>query len=395
VFLSYRRSDSGEFVQHRLAEALGHRFGEENVFVDIDSIQGGTDWRQQLEHALDQAAVLVAVIGPHWLTATDETGKRRLDDENDVVATEIKRAHERGKPILPVLLDDTKMPTVAQLPPALQLLPGVHAVVLRTSSDAVSKDLHRLGDELTDLGVGWPWWLRWVRGLLLPISLRPTRRGSLLYLLLLLLVAAGVAAVIGGGIWNVAASGFLVDGPANEPHGWTAFAWAPITLLPLGITLVLVNARYRLLGMGRQVLLVLGFLLGAGLGAMLFYDVPWSGLVGVRAVIEAQPLSFFWKEFWILVLWSVLLSVPGFLVTACLDWLSGARGRTRVVGRLLLKHIVLAVSLVILFGSTVLFVFPLESQTSGRGVVMGICLRVALFFGLLQAGASGPDKVQP
>src|SRR5262249_4198975 len=65
--------------------------------------------------------VLVCVIGPDWGTAADATGRRRLDDEHDIVRWEVRTALERRIPVVPVLVGGAEMP--ADLPPDLPALP--------------------------------------------------------------------------------------------------------------------------------------------------------------------------------------------------------------------------------------------------------------------------------
>ena len=45
VFISYRREDSAGWAG-RLAERLKQTFGAESIFMDIDTIQPGTDFTQ-------------------------------------------------------------------------------------------------------------------------------------------------------------------------------------------------------------------------------------------------------------------------------------------------------------------------------------------------------------
>jgi hypothetical protein len=43
MFISYRRDDAPSHAG-RLYDALVERFGEENVFIDIDNIESGADF---------------------------------------------------------------------------------------------------------------------------------------------------------------------------------------------------------------------------------------------------------------------------------------------------------------------------------------------------------------
>jgi hypothetical protein len=50
------------------------QFGAGVVFQDVDSIQPGDDFAAAIETAVGACAVLLAVIGPQWLTAEEDAG---------------------------------------------------------------------------------------------------------------------------------------------------------------------------------------------------------------------------------------------------------------------------------------------------------------------------------
>lgn len=79
VFISYRREESSGLAG-RLYDRLAARFGDDQVFMDVDTIALGVDFADVITQAVSTCEVLLAVIGPRWLTATDEDGQRRLDE---------------------------------------------------------------------------------------------------------------------------------------------------------------------------------------------------------------------------------------------------------------------------------------------------------------------------
>jgi hypothetical protein len=94
IFVSYRRQESKDFAG-RLYDRLADQFGEGQVFIDVDAIEPGVDFAEAITRAVAACQVLLAVIGPNWLTITDERGRRRLDDPDDFVRLEIEAALAR------------------------------------------------------------------------------------------------------------------------------------------------------------------------------------------------------------------------------------------------------------------------------------------------------------
>lgn len=46
---------------------MSGRFGESNVFMDIDTLEPGVDFVEHIERAVGSSAVLLVVIGRQWL----------------------------------------------------------------------------------------------------------------------------------------------------------------------------------------------------------------------------------------------------------------------------------------------------------------------------------------
>ena len=61
--------------------------------------------------------MLLALIGPGWIDASDpKTGRRRLENPSDFVRIEIAAALARDIPVVPVLLDGAPMPDATSCP---------------------------------------------------------------------------------------------------------------------------------------------------------------------------------------------------------------------------------------------------------------------------------------
>jgi len=130
VFISYRRQDS-QSAAGRLADHLKDHLGSVPIFRDVETIEPGVDFIDAIDHALKSCSVLLAVIGPRWLTIADATGRRRIDDPHDYnrleVAAALKRSDVR---VIPVLVEATQMPATDDLPDDLKSLSRRNAVEL-------------------------------------------------------------------------------------------------------------------------------------------------------------------------------------------------------------------------------------------------------------------------
>lgn len=141
IFMSYRRADTG-WAAVSLFDRLADQFGRDNIFKDVDSIDLGEDFVEAITTAVGTSDALLALIGNQWLTATDQNGRRRLDDPGDFVRLEIEAALTRGVRIIPILVDGAPMPHEDQLPESLA--PLVRRQALDLNPNRFGGDFQRL-----------------------------------------------------------------------------------------------------------------------------------------------------------------------------------------------------------------------------------------------------------
>jgi pterin-4a-carbinolamine dehydratase len=120
AFISYRRDDEGPSARFIKAE-LERYFGTDQIFMDVDNIRGGENWKNTIDENLENATILIAVIGRNWLQIHDEFFRRRIDGENDWVRREIEFAIEKKITLIPFLIG-SKMPKEEALPDSLKKL---------------------------------------------------------------------------------------------------------------------------------------------------------------------------------------------------------------------------------------------------------------------------------
>ena len=114
----------------RLFDRLQDVFGNDGVFMDIEGIPAGHDYKKLLEERVEQSDVLLAIIGSRWLTATDDFGNRRLDTEDDWVRREIILGLRVMNRVIPVLVNGANHLRPEILPNALTALSDCQAIEL-------------------------------------------------------------------------------------------------------------------------------------------------------------------------------------------------------------------------------------------------------------------------
>jgi hypothetical protein len=150
IFICYRRADS-QSATGRIYDHLVQAFGKDAVFIDVDNIPAGVDFRAAIGKTIAQSAVMLVMIGPTWLVATDAHG-RRLEQVNDRVRIEVESGLLRGMPVIPVLVDGAKMPEARDLPPTLSQLAYQNSREVAPNPH-FQLDINRLIESIAQIGV--------------------------------------------------------------------------------------------------------------------------------------------------------------------------------------------------------------------------------------------------
>jgi hypothetical protein len=102
----------------RIFDRLVQRFGKQSLFIDIDNIPFGGDFRKHIDQALKSSDLLIALVGPRWLGGEGKDAK--ITRDADPVRVEIETALKQDIPVLPVLLDEARMPEPGDLPESIR-----------------------------------------------------------------------------------------------------------------------------------------------------------------------------------------------------------------------------------------------------------------------------------
>lgn len=146
LFINYRREDTEDFAG-RLHDHLVGEFGKDNIFKDVDSIRPGDNWKVALEQSVGQCDVVLALIGDRWAQCKDETGKARIQSDNDWVRFELEAAYRTNRIVMPVLVKGTRPIQNKDLPESLHWLTDANMTEIRGGA-FFKDDVARLISEL-------------------------------------------------------------------------------------------------------------------------------------------------------------------------------------------------------------------------------------------------------
>src|SRR5258708_21107450 len=153
AFVSYRRGDTSRVAQ-ALYLQLKEMFGAGQLFMDTNSIRAGEAWPARVKSRLQDATVLLALMGPGWWIAADKFGRGRIDDRTDWVRKEILDALKKPTPIIPIVINHTQnLPDPDGLPRELKALPLRQAKILRLDPAERTGDVAALSNLLPEFGL--------------------------------------------------------------------------------------------------------------------------------------------------------------------------------------------------------------------------------------------------
>lgn len=148
IFVSYRRGETSGHAG-RIYDAMVGRFGEDNVFMDVE-LAPGVDFVDHITDVVSSCTVLIAVMGKAWADAPGPDGSPRLHDEADFVRLEVATAIQNPDvTVIPALVDEAQMPKAEQLPEEMRPLARRNALEL--SDGRWRYDVGRLNDTLEQL----------------------------------------------------------------------------------------------------------------------------------------------------------------------------------------------------------------------------------------------------
>jgi Flp pilus assembly protein TadD len=147
IFINYRRDDSIG-TAGRLHDRLAQTFGRKDLFMDVDHIPAGVDFVDHLNTQVGGCDIFLAIIGPNWLNAKDDYGRRRLDNPADFVLVEIAAALARNIYVIPVLVDGALIPTADELPDSIKPFARRNAVEVRNTQ--FGRDAEALVDKVSE-----------------------------------------------------------------------------------------------------------------------------------------------------------------------------------------------------------------------------------------------------
>jgi formylglycine-generating enzyme required for sulfatase activity len=142
IFISYRRDDDPAAAA-RVRDGLARKFGNANLFIDVDDLLAGQRFDEELAKALSVSNVLIAIIGSRWMELLKA---KHANSQRDYVREEIAAALQRRIVVIPVRVGrEGQLPP---LPPAGDLPSDISDLILYQKHDVTHE---RFGRDIAEL----------------------------------------------------------------------------------------------------------------------------------------------------------------------------------------------------------------------------------------------------
>ena len=147
IFLSYRSRDNAALADH-IASELERRYPEPDfrVYQDIHHLRGTDRLRAELVNQVQASQLMVVLVGADWLQKQGDEGWD-INDVDDYVRLEVATALEFPVPVLPVCLQERRVPKAEQLPEVLLELRDRPFQLVRMAPD-FEADIERLCSQI-------------------------------------------------------------------------------------------------------------------------------------------------------------------------------------------------------------------------------------------------------
>jgi hypothetical protein len=137
VFISYRREDTRDLAG-RLADRLRLDAGIDSVFIDVETIGGGADFKADIQRALGQSNAVLVLIGKNWIGQSAD--KVRINEPDDFIRLEVSEALLSKARVIPVLANGAGMPAASKLPDDVRRITALNALSLQHETFARDAD---------------------------------------------------------------------------------------------------------------------------------------------------------------------------------------------------------------------------------------------------------------
>jgi TIR domain len=132
IIISYRRADSAA-ITGRIRDRLVSKYTASRVFMDVEDIPFGSDFRDHIRNELLRSDLLLVIVGREWL-GKDGDGAR-IQSETDPVRIEVETALQNSIPVIPVLVNGAQIPEPSDLPESLRSFAFLNAATVDAGRD--------------------------------------------------------------------------------------------------------------------------------------------------------------------------------------------------------------------------------------------------------------------